>query len=377
MRVTSKAKLKGAVARRAATAHRLSYVSDAIPGIHRQRRGKTFFYTDATGRLIKNKRTLARIRSLAIPPAYQNVWICKHEFGHLQATGIDGRGRKQYRYHPKWRSIRDAHKFDRMRAFGKHLPTLRRQLNRDLHLPGLPLSKVLALLVTLLEKTMVRIGNVDYVRQNNSFGLTTLRDRHITFLRTGRARLKFKGKSHKEQSIELADRELVTILRKCHDLPGQQLFQYVDENGAHQPVDSGMVNEYLLEVMGAAPDGTGFTAKDFRTWGATLHAIKLCAALTPPAITQAAQHRHIVEVCKTVAEGLGNTPAICRKSYINPWVFAAWSQNIKPQLSSNRSVTTLTPRSFEKYALRLLQLQTRHAEQMTGKRASHAMHLTI
>lgn len=362
MRVTSKAKIKESVARRAATAHRLSYVSDSTPGIHRQRRGKTFIYTASNGRLIKHEKTLARIRALAIPPAYRNVWICKHEFGHLQATGIDARGRKQYRYHPKWRNIRDSYKFDRMRIFGKRLTALRRQLNLDLHLPGLPLRKVLALLVTLLEKTMVRIGNVDYVRQNNSFGLTTLRDRHITFFRTGRALLKFKGKSHKQQSIELSDRKLVTILRKCHDLPGQQLFQYVDLNGEHQPVDSGMVNEYLLKVMGAAPDGTGFTAKDFRTWGATLHAIKLCAALTSPASTKAAQRRYIVGVCKTVAETLGNTPAICRKSYINPWVFSAWSQNIRPQLDSNRSVATLTPRSFEKYALRLLQLQTRHAE---------------
>lgn len=346
---------KTRIAKKAALATGLRYISAAMPGIKRLRKGNTFVYVNSRGKRISNAATLARIKALAIPPAYEQVWICPQPRGHLQATGIDARGRKQYRYHANWRRVRDADKFARMIKFGSLLPALRRQLKQDLQLPGLPLNKVLALVVTLLQTTLLRVGNNDYAKQNNSFGLTTLRNRHVHFVSSNKARLIFRGKGGKAQRVELTDKQLTTILRRCQELPGQNLFQYVD-SGRRQPIDSGMVNDYLLEALGLADDGTGFTAKDFRTWGATLYAVRLLAAITEPPTSKTELGKVTADICRLVADELGNTPAICRKSYINPWVFTAWSNNVKPRWQKSLH----SVRSQEQYALRLLKLQARH-----------------
>jgi DNA topoisomerase IB len=298
----------------------LVYVSDRDPGFRRVRAGKGFRYLTPANKRLAELKELKRIASLAIPPAYRDVWICMEARGHLQATGRDARGRKQYRYHAEWRQVRDGAKFDRMVAFGEALPRLRRRLKSDLALPGLPREKVLAVIVGLLDATRVRIGNAEYARDNKSFGLTTLRNRHVSFARDGRALLNFRGKGGVQHEISIDDKRIAQIVRKCQELPGQHLFQYVDDDGARSPVDSGQVNDYLREAM-----GDDFTAKDFRTWGATLHAITLlaCTPLPEPP-SERALKREIVAVVKQVAVALRNTPAVCRKSYINPAVFATW-----------------------------------------------------
>lgn len=313
-----------AQAQRQAKRSGLTYVSDHQPGITRIRRGKQFRYLSAGGRIITSPRTLQRIRSLAIPPAYTQVWICPDERGHLQATGRDARGRKQYRYHPQWRAVRDGYKFSRMLEFARQLPRLRRRLKADLAQPGLTREKVLAAVVELLQETLIRVGNEEYARSNRSYGLTTLRDHHVQFLRDGRARLKFRGKAGQPHEIVLDDKRLAAIVRRCQQLPGQQLFQYVDAEGRRQPIDSGMVNEYLREAMSSG-HGEGFTAKDFRTWGATLRAIMfLSRRECGEELTERDFKRCVVETAQHVAAALGNTPAVCRKSYINPVVFEAW-----------------------------------------------------
>ena len=264
--------------RQAARAAGLRYVDDTQPGISRRRAGKGFSYRDADGHAIRDATTLQRIRALAIPPAYTAVWICAHANGHLQATGRDARGRKQYRYHADWAKERDAGKFDRIIAFGEALPTLRRRLSRDLKRPGFPQEKVLAMVVALLADTLVRVGNETYAQQNRSFGLTTLRNRHLELLRGGRVRMRFRGKSGQLQEVTVGDRKLGLLVRRLQQLPGQALFQYRDDDGALQPVDSGAVNDYLREVM-----GEDFTAKDFRTWGGTVAAVQAFAATELPA----------------------------------------------------------------------------------------------
>ncbi|MGH7465830.1 MAG: DNA topoisomerase IB, partial [Longimicrobiales bacterium] len=302
-------------ARRHARANGLIYVSDTEPGIRRRRSGRSFRYLGPNGRSVTSERTLARIRHLAIPPAYTDVWICREERGHLQATGRDARQRKQYRYHPQWRLTRDGGKFSRMIEFGARLPQLRRRLRQDLALPGLPKNKVLAVIVTLLDETLLRVGNEEYARTNKSYGLTTLRDQHVKFLRDGRAFFSFRGKSGRRQELVLDDRRLGRIIGHCQQLPGQQLFQYVDDDGQRLAIDSGMVNEYLREVMGA--NGEGFTAKDFRTWGATVRAIAFLSCLdAEEPVSERALKRCIASTAQHVAEALGNTPAVCRKSYI-------------------------------------------------------------
>ncbi len=341
----------------------LIYVSDVEPGIRRVKRGQSFHFVDAQRRSVKEPQTLDRIRRLAIPPAYTDVWICRHERGHLQATGRDARRRKQYRYHAKWRVTRDHGKFSRMIEFGGRLPRLRRRLKRDLALPGLPKEKVLAVVVTLLDETLIRIGNEEYVRTNRSYGLTTLRDHHVKFLRDGRASFCFRGKSGREHEVVLDDRRLARIIRKCQNIPGQQLFQYLDDDGKRQPIDSGMVNDYLREAM--ATDGEGFTAKDFRTWGGTLQAIAFlsCQALQDP-MTERAFNQCVAATARHVAETLGNTPAVCRKSYINPVVFTAWRgghlQRIVPQNS-------VVPGKLEKLALQLLRDQATKRQTKTAR----------
>lgn len=298
----------------------LVYVSDTAPGIRRVRQDDKFVYMLAADRQVTDEAELKRIASLAIPPAYEDVWICKNPRGHLQATGRDARSRKQYRYHPKWRLFRDGAKFERMPAFGEALPRLRRRLRRDLALPGLPREKVLAVIVGLLDATRVRIGNAEYARDNDSYGLTTLRNRHVQFVRDGRLLFRFRGKGGAEHEIPVDDKRLVRLVRHCHQLPGQRLFQYVDEAGEHRPIDSDQVNQYLKEAT-----GDDFTAKDFRTWGATLRAIAIMhATLLPEPAGERALNACIVDAVKQVASDLRNTPAVCRKSYINPLVFEAW-----------------------------------------------------
>jgi DNA topoisomerase IB len=298
----------------------LRYVSDEQPGISRRRSGKGFSYRAADGSPVRDAATLARIRALAIPPAYTEVWICPHPRGHLQATGRDARRRKQYRYHPEWSAVRGDGKFERIVAFGKALPQLRRRLRRDLAKPGFPRDKVLAMVVTIMAETLVRVGNPEYARDNRSFGLTTLRNRHVDFMRGGRVRFRFNGKGGQLYDVEVNDRRLVKLIRQCQQLPGQALFQYRDDDGHVVPVDSGDVNDYLREAMGDA-----FTAKDFRTWGGTLAAFQRLAATEPPPVaSERALAQLQNEVIKAVAQALGNTPAVCRKAYIDPAVFEAW-----------------------------------------------------
>jgi DNA topoisomerase IB len=307
-------------ARQAARSAGLVYVSDEEPGIARRRAGTGFGYRLPDGSAVRDAQTLQRIRQLAIPPAYTEVWICTKPNGHVQATGRDARRRKQYRYHADWAQLRGDGKFERIIAFGQALPRLRRRLRRDMALPGYPRDKVLAMVVALMAETLVRVGNAEYARSNRSYGLTTLRNRHLAFVKGGRARLKFRGKGGQEHDIEVDDAHLVKLIRGCQQLPGQALFQYRDDDGQLQPVDSGEVNDYLREAMGES-----FTAKDFRTWGGTRAALQRLAQLPLPepsserALTLAQN-----AVIREVADALGNTPAVCRKAYIDPCVFDGW-----------------------------------------------------
>jgi DNA topoisomerase-1 len=297
----------------------LCYVCDTAPGIRRMRCGRGFRYVDPEGRCVRDPETLARIRSLAIPPAYRDVWICISARGHLQATGRDARGRKQYRYHPDWRPLRDANKFDRIVAFGQALPKLRRRVRADLVLPGLPREKVLAGVVAIMASTLIRVGNDCYARENGSFGLTTLRTRHARFLGK-ELRLQFNGKGGRAHEAGIQDPRLLRLVRVMHELPGQRLFQYRDADGSLVPVESADVNAYLRECMGGS-----FTAKDFRTWGATEAAFRQLAAIPAEAATsQTAANGICREVVTSVAALLGNTPTVCRKSYVDPRVFEGW-----------------------------------------------------
>ena len=309
----------------AADAAGLRYVSDRARGIRRTRAGDGWRYQGPAGTPVRDEATLARIRALAIPPAWTDVWICPDPRGHLQATGRDARRRKQYRYHPRWSEVRGAGKFDRIVAFGDALPRLRRCLGRDYRQRGFPRQKVLAIVVGVMAETLIRIGNSEYVRSNRSYGLTTLRNRHVAFLRGGRARFHFTGKGGQEHDVVLDHPRLVQLLRHCQQLPGQSLFQYVDDGGATVPVGSDEVNAYLREVMGEA-----FTAKDFRTWGATLMAFRQLAQTPLPCTADgspASEREHVAlqnAVIKDVAAALCNTPAVCRSAYIDPVVFEGW-----------------------------------------------------
>jgi DNA topoisomerase IB len=308
----------------------LRYVTDAEPGIRRRRRRRGgefhFSYVDPRGAAVRDEATLARIRSLAIPPAYEDVWICAHADGHMQATGRDARGRKQYRYHRLWRSRRDDQKHARMHEFGRALPRLRRALRADLSRRGLPRDKVLALVISLMDATCVRVGNEGYARSNGSFGLSTLLDRHARVRREGAGTLRFPGKGGTLHEVDVRDTRLAALVRRCQHLPGQHLFQYVDEAGGVHAIDSGQVNDYLRRHMAG-----DFTAKDFRTWHATLHACQLLLRVPrPDPCTDAACRRAMSEVVDAVAAQLRNTPTVCRKSYINPLVLEAWQQGRAP-----------------------------------------------
>lgn len=295
----------------------LRYVSDHEPGIRRIQKGKSFQYQHAEGRRVTDERTLWRIKRLAIPPAWSDVWICPREDGHIQATGRDARGRKQYRYHADWRAVRDETKYERTIAFGQALPRIRRRIAQDLKQPGLGREKVLATMVRLLETTLVRVGNEEYAKANGSIGLSTMRDRHVKIAR-GTLHFSFRGKSGKYHHIDLHDSRLAKIVRRAQDLPGQELFQYVDEEGRQQKVNSEDVNDYLREIAGRE-----FSAKDFRTWaGTVLAAIALSQFERFETKTQA--KRNVVAAIEHVAQRLGNTPSVCRKCYIHPTVLQSY-----------------------------------------------------
>jgi DNA topoisomerase-1 len=295
----------------------LRYVNDDRPGIRRKRAGKGFSYTGPDGAPIREDATLRRIRSLAIPPAWQDVWICAQPNGHLQATGRDARGRKQYRYHPRWRATRDETKYAHMLAFGRALPGIRERVEQDLRRPGLPREKVLATVVRLLETTLIRVGNEEYAKANRSFGLTTMRDRHVQVEGTT-LRFEFRGKSGVRQSVGLHDRRVARIVARCRDLPGYELFQYIDETGRHQTIDSADVNEYLRSIS-----GEDFTAKDFRTWAGTVLAA-LALREFESFDSQAQAKKNVVRAIQNVAKRLGNTPSVCRKCYVHPAVIDAY-----------------------------------------------------
>jgi DNA topoisomerase I len=306
----------------------LRYVSDTTPGIRRRRSGSGFSYVAPDGKVIKDAAEISRIRSLAIPPAYTDVWISPTANGHIQATGRDARGRKQYRYHPKWREKRDETKFGRVLAFSEALPRIRAQVERDLSKPGLPREKVLATVVRLLDCTGIRIGNDEYARSNRSFGLTTLQDRHVE-ISGSNIKFEFRGKSGKAHSVSLSDRRLARIVQRCQDIPGEDLFQYIDEEGVRQTISSGDVNDYLREIS-----GEDFTAKDFRTWSGTKLAV---AALTDIGHCTSARRikTNILQAIDSVASQLNNTRAVCRKYYVHPSVFEAYTAGTMLEILQN------------------------------------------
>ncbi|HKQ37124.1 MAG TPA: DNA topoisomerase IB [Verrucomicrobiae bacterium] len=340
----------------------LRYVTDDEPGFTRQGRGKAFRFLDANGSALRDKEHLARIKSLAIPPAWTDVWICPSANGHLQATGRDARGRKQHRYHPRWREVRDETKFTRMIAFAHALPKIRKRIRADLKLAGLPRNKVLATVVRLLEVSLIRVGNDEYARDNRSYGLTTMRDHHVD-ISGGRMRFNFRGKSGKRHAIDIHDPHLAKIVKQCQDLPGQEIFQYIDDDGTQQDVKSEHVNEYLREIT-----GQDFTAKDFRTWaGTVLAAIALRELEKFDSQTQA--KKNVLRAIEAVAERLGNTPAICRKCYVHPMVLDAYMDGAlletvkqRAQEQWNSSIGKLRPEEAAVLAL----LQKRLAQSRNG-----------
>ena len=297
------------------------------------RRGRQFNYFHPGGRRVADPALLSRIRKLAIPPAYRDVWICCDPRGHLQATGRDARGRKQYRYHPDWRTHRDAAKFDRMLDFGRSLARIRRRVAQDLRKPGLPREKVLATLVRLLERTLIRIGNEEYARENGSFGLTTLRDHHVT-IRGSKLTFEFRGKSGIAHSVSVNDPAIARIVQRCADIPGQELFQWIDENGERRGIDSADVNDYLREASGGP-----FTAKDFRTWFATVEALQ--ALRKRPVGNKGEIKKELVTTITAVARRLGNTPTICRKCYIHPEVLTAFADGRLARLNGAKPAAAL------------------------------------
>src|SRR5262249_11731734 len=326
----------------AAAFARLRYVSDTSPGITRVRAGKGFRYLTARGEAVRDAETLERIRGLAIPPAWTRVWICSTPTGHIQAVGRDARGRKQYRYHPRWRTVRDETKYNRLIDFGRALPRIRRRVQRGLAKPGLPRERVLATVVRLLERTLIRVGNTEYARQNGSFGLTTLRSKHVR-IKGPRLRFEFRGKGGKSHTVDVTDKRLARIVLKCQDLPGHELFQYLDDTGRRQTIDSADVNGYLREIAGRE-----FTAKDFRTWAGTVLARIRRAGMAEKGLRPS--NRQVAHAVKMVAGRLGNTPSICRKCYVHPAIPAAFLESsLHPSFRSSWSL-----RRGEEAVLRLL-----------------------
>jgi DNA topoisomerase-1 len=346
----------------------LRYVSDDQPGISRRAAGKTFRYFWPDGKAVKDSETLGRIKSLAVPPAWREVWISTAAHGHLQATGRDARARKQHRYHPRWREIRDETKYRRMFAFARALPRIRQRVRSALRLRGLPRDKVLATVVRLLEVSLIRVGNDEYARDNASFGLTTMKDRHVE-VNGARLRFQFRGKSGKHHAVDIQDRRLARIVKRCQDLPGQELFQYVDDEGKMQDVRSGDINDYLRQIT-----GQDFTAKDFRTWAGTVLAA-LALREFEKFDSEAEAKKNIVRAIESVAERLGNTVAICRKCYVHPDIIDAYldgtllatlKQRAEQQLSG--SVKRLRPE--EAAVLGLLQQRLDRDQKRRGRGAN-------
>jgi DNA topoisomerase-1 len=301
-----------------AKAASLRYVTDDQPGISRRRRGASFQYIDPAGKVIRNPEELQRIKSLAIPPAWREVWICPTRNGHLQATGRDAKGRKQHRYHPRWRQVRDENKYGRILAFAKALPLIRQRVDGDLRLPGLPRDKILATVVRLLETSHIRVGNEEYARQNKSYGLATLRNRHVN-VSGSTIRFEFRGKSGVEHALDVNDRRLAKIIKRCQDLPGYELFQYIDDDGERRTIDSTDVNDYIRQIA-----GEDFSTKDFRTWAGTVLAARALREFETAASASESKS-NIVQAIESVARKLGNTKAVCRKCYIHPAVIQSYT----------------------------------------------------
>lgn len=328
----------------------LRYVSDEKAGITRKARGKEWRYLDAKGKPVNDPETLRRIRSLAIPPAWTNVWICPHENGHIQATGRDARGRKQYRYHPRWREVRDTAKYERMLSFGERLPHIRKRVEQDLQQRGMSRDKVLATVVRLLETTLIRVGNDEYAQQNRSYGLTTLRNKHAK-VRGAQVSFEFLGKSGKRHKIDVRDPTLARLVRRCQELPGQELFGYVDESGEVRDVTSNDVNQYLREIAGEE-----YSAKDFRTWAGTVLAAIALREFEQFASQKQAK-RNVVTAIEAVAKMLGNTPAICRKCYVHPIVLESYL--------AGQTIATLEQAANRKLRQTLASLKPEEAAVMT------------
>jgi DNA topoisomerase-1 len=317
----------------AAPAAGLRYVNDAAPGIRRTRFGRGFRYTDPDGEKITDRATLNRIKLLGIPPAWEDVWICSRPNGHIQATGRDARGRKQYLDHTRWREVRDETKFARLALFGESLPRIRKRTTADLTQPGLPQEKVLATVIQLLDLTLIRIGNEEYARANESYGLTTMRQSQVE-VNGAQIQFEFQGKSGKQHTVAVRDPRLARILRRCEELPGYELFQYVDETGERHRIESSDVNGYLQEITGQR-----FTAKDFRTWGGTVIAAQVLRELGA-AETETAAKKNIVEAIKRAARELGNTPAVCRRAYIHPDILNAYLEGrLEPLTDDAEDIT--------------------------------------
>jgi DNA topoisomerase-1 len=312
----------------------LRHVSDAEQGIVRKKAGKGFRYVDTEGKTIRDNQTLRRIRSLVIPPAWTGVWICSDARGHLQSTGRDARGRKQSRYHPRWRTVRDETKFARMLQFGTALRSIRARLEQDLALPGLPSDKVLATILRLMERTLIRVGNEEYARQNKSYGLTTMRARHVE-INGSTVLFRFRGKSGKQHTVGIEDRRLARVVRRCQDLPGYELFEYLDEQGETRKVNSADVNDYLRSIS-----GEDFTAKDFRTWAGTVLASKALHDYEE-STSETQAKKSVVDAIKAVSQRLGNTPAVCRKCYVHPGLLE-WYLAGKLKRSNGRKPETAT-----------------------------------
>ncbi len=348
--------------RDAAESAGLVYVADAGPGITRRRAGRGWGYTDAHGNRIRDRATIDRLNALAIPPAYTEVWICPDPDGHLQATGRDAKGRKQYRYHPRFREVRDGTKYEHMIAFAHALPGIRERVDADMKLRGLPRAKVLATVVHLLETTMIRVGNADYARQNESYGLTTLENEHVD-VEGNRLKFHFKGKSGKTWKLSVRDRRVARIVKASQDLPGEHLFQYLDDAGEQHSVTSGDVNAYLREVA-----GTAVTAKDFRTWTGTVLAA-LALAEFEKVDSHAAAKRNVRAAIEQVAARLGNTPTVCRKCYVHPEVLDSYLARelvleVREEVAKELTDDSATLRPEETLVLAFL--QRRLAEKLPG-----------
>jgi DNA topoisomerase I len=344
----------------------LRHVSDDQPGTRRVKAGKGFRYVKADGKPVTDPDDLLRIRRLGIPPAWRDVWICPHASGHLQATGRDDRGRKQYRYHTRWREVRDQAKYDKMVSFAQALPTIRRRTSTDLRKPGLPREKVLAAVVRIMEKTLIRVGNEEYADQNDSYGLTTLQDHHAD-VRGSKVTFEFKGKSGKEHEIDLEDKRLARIVARCQDLPGEELFQYKDEKGVTRDIGSADVNDYLRQAS-----GENFTAKDFRTWAGTVLAARALQEFQSFTSTAQAK-KNLMRAIDAVAMRLGNTKTVCRKCYVHPAIINSYMEGSLLDLLSRRAggelarVMKSLP-AAEAAVLGLLQQKLKREAQERGKR---------